>query len=136
MPHIAVCLQHGAHSRDILTAVLEAAYIRQQLQQRHLTHDQDSCHTCSSSISESSSPDAPHSRSSSKHREAPQLQVDKLNIDVQDLNCSSSSIRKAAKKEAERNVARFINDLTVGGWHTQPFLLSTWERSGFVKQKV
>lgn len=114
-----------------MTAVLEAAYLRQQLQQQHLMHLQESCSTCSSSSS--GQHQQQDSSSSSRRGKVPVLQVDDLNVDVQDLGCSSSSLRKQAKREAEKNVDRFIKDLSAGGWQVKPFLLSTSEKSGFVK---
>jgi hypothetical protein len=125
--HIAVCLQSGAKPRDILTAVLEAAYMRRQLQQEfqeqqqqeQLEQQQDGAQPSSSS-------------SSSKDSRQQPLQVQPLHVDSEAVVCSSR-LRKQARSRAEVNVDRFMRELSAGGWQVRPFLLSTFEKSGFVK---
>lgn len=181
-PHIAVALAADARPKDILTAVLEAAYLRRRLreqQQLALVHQQQQqqqlrpC-TCSSSSSGNSSgcgcggssltPQQPDrqqqeqqqlagatANGSSKGRpsqcsacggsldgssqgsSAPLLQVDPLQLDVADAECSSSKVRRDSKRQAERQIGRFMHELQGEGWQVKPFLLSTSEKSGFVK---
>jgi hypothetical protein len=121
--HIAVCLQSGAKPRDILTAVLEAAYMRRQLQQdfreQQQLDDQQQQQDVSAHLSRST-------------EGSKQLQVQPLQVDADAVVCSSR-LRKQARSRAEANVDRFMRELSAGGWQVRPFLLSTTEKSGFVK---
>ncbi|WIA30727.1 hypothetical protein OEZ86_000794 [Tetradesmus obliquus] len=128
--HIAVCLQTGAKPRDILTAVLEAAYMRRQLQQEFQEQQQ-----LEQQLEQQQQQDEPHasrSSSSSKHSRQPHLQVQPLHVDSEAVVCSSR-LRRQARSRAEANVDRFMRELSAGGWQVRPFLLSTSEKSGFVK---
>jgi hypothetical protein len=172
-PHIAVTLTAGARSKDILTAVLEAGYLRQQLRQQAVVgqrpcacgddasaSSRQSCGcgggsmqpqrqelqqaaarkqqqqdggTCkrggggSSNGSDGSSSDSGDSSSSAS---APLLlPVEELSIHLD----ADSSVRRSAKRQAERSVGRFLHDLQAGGWQAAPFLLCKQDRVGFIK---
>jgi hypothetical protein len=169
-PHIAVALAADAKPKDILTAVLEAAYLRRRLREQQqqvlvqLQQQQRRPCTCSSNSSSdvcgcggssmtpqrqdrqqlqrrqgshSSSSDSCSScggsLGSSIGSSTPVLPIDPLQVDVGEAESSSSSMRRDAKRQAERHIGRFVHDLQVEGWHTKPFLLSTHEKSGYEK---
>jgi uncharacterized transporter YbjL len=126
--HIAVCLQSGAKPRDILTAVLEAAYMRRQLQQDFREQQQQLDHQQQQDA-------ASHISSSNESSKQPQqeLQVQPLLVASDAEVVCSSRLRKQARSRAEANVDKFMRELSAGGWQVRPFLLSTTEKSGFVK---
>jgi hypothetical protein len=126
--HIAVCLQSGAKPRDILTAVLEAAYMRRQLQQDFREQQQLDQQQQQQDVP----PHLSSSKEDSKQPHLQQLQVQPLQVDSDAVVCSSR-LRKQARSRAEANVDRFMRELSAGGWQVRPFLLSTTEKSGFVK---
>jgi hypothetical protein len=121
--HIAVCLQSGAKPRDILTAVLEAAYMRRQLQQDFREQQQ---------LDDQQQQQYVSAHLSSSTEGSKQLQVQPLQVDADAVACGSR-LRKQARSRAEANVDRFMRELSAGGWQVRPFLLSTTEKSGFVK---
>ena len=171
-PHIAVALAADAKPRDILTAVLEAAYLRRRLREQQqqllvqLQQQQRPPCTCSGSSKgsgcgcggSSMSPQRQElqqqrngrsksglcsrcggslacnsSGSSSSSGSQPQLPVEPLQLDVAEAESSSGSLRKEAKRQAERHVGKFLHGLQAGGWQTRPFLLCTSEKSGYEK---
>jgi hypothetical protein len=176
-PHIAVALATDAKPKDILTAVLEAAYLRRQLreqqqqllvQQQHQQQQQCRCGSCgcggsamtpqrpdrqqqqqqrqaergasSSSLSRGGSSSSSTCStcggslsSSSSSSSKPLLQIEPLQLDILEAECSSSSLRRDAKRKAERRIGEFVYSLKNEGWQTKGFLLSTSEKNGFVK---
>jgi hypothetical protein len=122
--HIAVCLQTGAKPRDILTAVLEAAYMRRQIQQEFRDQQLQQQPEQQQDVLQQSS--------GGSSKQQPQLEVQAMHVDSEAVVCSSR-LRKQARSRAEANVDCFMKELSAGGWQVRPFLLSTSEKSGFVK---
>jgi hypothetical protein len=48
------------------------------------------------------------------------------------LPCTSD-VRKQCRRQAEQRLSKFLHDLECQGWQLTPFLLSSREKSGFVK---
>lgn len=164
-PHIAVALASDAKPKDILTAVLEAAYLRRRLreqQQQVLVQLQQqqrrqpcTCSSSSSSCGCGSSSMTPQRQDQQQQRQVssnggicskcggsvgssegssiPLLPIDPLQLDVSNAESSNSSMRRDAKRLAEKRVGRFMYEMQADGWQTKPFLLCSSEKSGFVK---